>query len=116
MNYGSGSSKRPESIKEAIRMVDEALSRSAGFNELKSAVSEMSADAVEGLREFSSKAMESIEDAMGSGREVFQYVDSKMRANPWPIIGGVALGAFLLGLAVGTERRPERKTDSGYRH
>jgi len=133
MNQRFGSSRRPDSIKEALRMLDEALLSSDAGENIKSAISGISADAAESLRsaseslqELGSKALNVISDlsergiegAVENGREAVRYVDSRLRSNPWPIIGGVALGAFLIGVAIGTERdsRRHRTPNSEYRH
>lgn len=132
MNSRSGSSRRPESIKEALQMLDEALlSGESRINEFisgtfSSDTTETLRSATESLQEFGTKAMNAITDlsergiegAIDGGREAIQFVDSSLRRNPWPIIGGVALGALLVGIAMGNERNPRRgrRPYSGYRH
>lgn len=49
------------------------------------------------------------EDAIGEGTEKFKEkaseIDEKVHENPWPYIGGVALGALLLGFILGSSKR-----------
>lgn len=49
------------------------------------------------------------EDAMEDGSERLKQtaseIDEKVHENPWPYIGGVALGALLLGFILGSSRR-----------
>ncbi len=37
--------------------------------------------------------------------EVLEDVDKKVRKNPWPYIGGVAVGALLLGYILGSRQK-----------
>ena len=40
-------------------------------------------------------------DAVVRSREVATGIDTKVRANPWPLLGGIAVGGFALGLFLG---------------
>lgn len=127
--------ERPNSIKEALRMLDEALAAGgASFNDfvsdefknIKSAFTEVSHDAsqsfrtaTENIQEMGAEALRTVSDfsekGMGNvvdgGRQAFSYVNSRVRANPWPFIGGVALGGILLGMAIRQSDEKEPETD-----
>lgn len=50
-----------------------------------------------------------LKDAVSQGREraveVFEEVDTKVKKNPWPYIGGAAIGALLLGYILGSQKK-----------
>jgi ElaB/YqjD/DUF883 family membrane-anchored ribosome-binding protein len=117
--------KRPGSIDDALRVLDEALAKPAAdlkemwnqdignlksilgetfarsfasasttFNTMKDTVRETSSETADRLNEFSSEALSNLVD---NGREAAQSIDRNVRANPWPVISGVAVGTFALG-------------------
>ena len=118
--------KRPDSIKEALRMVDEALAGHAmefkelagdEYQHIKKAVNEFAEEAVDRLKASGKEAREVGHEAMNAisalsnqamaaveehGGEAFRAMDTRVRANPWPAIGGVALGTFVLGVLLGS--------------
>ena len=42
--------------------------------------------------------------ATENARRAAEFTDNYVHENPWPVIGGVALGCFILGLLVGRSR------------
>ena len=124
----TSNSKRPSSIKDALKVLDDALAGgSAGFNDIisdeytniKAALAEVTADASHSLRsagdnlqELGTQALSAVSEysergltvAMEGGREAWTYVDGQVRRNPWPAIGAVALGTFALGIAIAARR------------
>jgi ElaB/YqjD/DUF883 family membrane-anchored ribosome-binding protein len=126
---GSGDGKnrsRPSSIEEALRTLDEALGGAGAnlkdlmagdFENLKAALSGTAANAggavhgmTDGLRDsfgdIGEQAMERFSAYAEEGRRIFSDVDVKVRSNPWPVIGGVAVGTFALGLLLGRTSEP----------
>jgi ElaB/YqjD/DUF883 family membrane-anchored ribosome-binding protein len=55
------------------------------------------------------RVKESAEDWLGEGtesiREVASELDDKVHENPWAYLGGVAVGALLLGFILGSSSR-----------
>lgn len=110
-----GVSGRPDSIKEALRVLDEALATGKGadlkdlvtseYQNLKSAIGEVSPRVSESVRKYGNKVYQRASDiaseSVERGREIYGNVDSSVRSNPWPVIGGVALGTFALGFIFG---------------
>ena len=112
-------SKRPGSIEEALRLLDDALK--GNTEELKDLVSDelqvfkaelgelssqMTVDAIGAkLVTFGNEAMSRGQEAISRGQELFAEataeLDSQVRKNPWPAIGGVAVGTFALGYLLG---------------
>ncbi len=56
-------------------------------------------------RETWKRASRFAEDALGEGgeklKEAASEIDERVHENPWPYIGGVAIGALLLGFILG---------------
>jgi ElaB/YqjD/DUF883 family membrane-anchored ribosome-binding protein len=46
-----------------------------------------------------------MEDGSERLKQTASEIDEKVHENPWPYIGGVALGALLLGFILGSSRR-----------
>lgn len=78
-NSGQFNITHPSSIKEALQVLDEAL---GGQNST--------------FKETMVNDYQHLRSQILAGTE---KVSSKIKSNPWPIIGGVALGAFVLGVA-----------------
>jgi ElaB/YqjD/DUF883 family membrane-anchored ribosome-binding protein len=99
----SNQSNRPSSLNEALRILDEALSSPSAnikdivtdqYQHLKSALGSSGTQAYE---QFSSMA----EQGIARGRELYSDVDQRVRSNPWPVIGGIAVGTLALGFFLG---------------
>jgi ElaB/YqjD/DUF883 family membrane-anchored ribosome-binding protein len=126
---GNGEAKnrsRPSSIEEALRTLDEALGgpganlkdlMAGDFENLKAALGGTAANAGsaahdvtdqlrESFGEIGGQAMERFSSYAEEGRRIYSDVDVKVRSNPWPVIGGVALGTFALGFLLGRTSEP----------
>ncbi len=110
----SRSSGRPGSVNEALRMLDQALSRdganlkdlvSSEYVSLRKAIEEMAPKMGEAFRQYGHQAADVIQDYAGQGIErgkrVAGQVDTTVRENPWPVIGGVAIGSLAVGFILG---------------
>lgn len=104
----------PGSVNEALRMLDQALSRdganlkelvSTEYSSLRRAIDEMAPKMGEAFRQYGNQAADVIQNYSGQGLEygkkVASQVDTRVRANPWPVIGGVALGSLAIGFFIG---------------
>lgn len=110
----TSSSPRPDSINEALRILDEALGGAGAnlkdlvtndFKNLKSALSDNGSRISENFRGMSGETFDRVSEiasmGMERGRRIYSEVDVQMRSNPWPILGGVAVGTFALGFLMG---------------
>jgi ElaB/YqjD/DUF883 family membrane-anchored ribosome-binding protein len=57
------------------------------------------------------------EQGVAMGRDVARRADEEVRGNPWPYIGGIAVGTFALGILLGSkfnsaEPKPKAKPDT----
>lgn len=57
------------------------------------------------------------EHGVAVGRDVARRAEAEVRANPWPYIGGIAVGTFALGVLLGSkfnaaEAKPEAESDT----
>lgn len=118
--------KKPSSIDDALKVLDEALSGGNGpalqdlvsseYRHLKSAIGDFAsakaAPAQEFLSQFAAplgaygtESYEKIAEAatvgMEEARRIGGEVDRSVRANPWPYLGGIAVGTLALGLIIG---------------
>lgn len=116
---------RPDSIEEALRVLDEALARPSAdlkemigedFQHLKSAIGTQTSSASHSvsdmshhLRDLGTQAFsqlgtfssDSVATFMNHGKAAVSDVERNIRANPWPYIGGVAVGTLALGFLMG---------------
>ncbi len=132
------SSKKPSSIDDALKVLDEALAGvnppalndlvSGEYQNLKGALGRAASaktapaqdfisNAVRGLSdsfggiaggpigEYSAESYEKIAEVaaigLGQARRVGTEVDRSVRANPWPYLGGIAVGTLALGVILG---------------
>ncbi len=64
------------------------------FNTITANLSDLSGDTTQRLSEIT-------DQGIAMGREIYRDVDTQVRANPWPFIGGIAVGTFALGFLLG---------------
>lgn len=108
---------RPTSLQDALRLLDDAILRdganlqelvTAEFENLRGAITELSPQVSESVRQFGTQAYDVARSyasqGMDRGRIAAKSVDTKVHENPWPLIGGVAVGALALGFFLGRGR------------
>jgi ElaB/YqjD/DUF883 family membrane-anchored ribosome-binding protein len=61
------------------------------------------------VKDMADNAQQQINEGIKQGQEkasqLISTVDKQLSENPWPIVAGVALGAFLLGTLIGKSRQ-----------
>lgn len=72
--------ERPNSIEGALDLLEDALAGPAAD------IKELVGEDLQGL--------------FTQARDVYRKVDDNLRSNPWPAIGGVAVGTFALGFVL----------------
>lgn len=79
------------------------------FEEALSLLNDAAKEKREDIQRLLSDKYSHIKDAIMTGKnqatEVFEEVDENVRKNPWAYIGGVAVGALLLGYILGSQRK-----------
>lgn len=103
-----------EKIAEALKLLEAAAMEKKSelqnllkgkYSHLKEAFSDKEEDLAKALAAARKHALESARHATEVGteraKEIAAEVDEKVRENPWPYIGGVALGALLVGYILG---------------
>ena len=106
-----------EKISEALKLLEEAAKDKktelqnilkGKYNYLKEALGEKEHDVVQTLAAAKKRAMEAAMYAKEVGgdkaKEIASEVDQQVRENPWPYIGGVAIGALLIGYILGRNK------------
>ena len=56
------------------------------------------------VKEFTQEAQEQIKQGREQLRKIVSEIDKKAHENPWPIVGGVAIGCVLIGFLLGSRR------------
>ncbi len=113
--------KKPRSIDEAIETLDNAYanqqapdlaaSSAAGLDQIKSTllnnfetvsqtIASNGAIAFDGLSQFTTAGV-------AQAQVVAKDIDQRVRANPWPFIGGAAVGMLALGYFLGKNQNPK---------
>jgi ElaB/YqjD/DUF883 family membrane-anchored ribosome-binding protein len=105
---------RPQKIADALRTLDEAIMSEGAnlkdlvtkdYGHLQSALQDFAPQFAQTLRdkggEYAKAAQEYAGPALERTRQVAGTVDTQVRKNPWPVIGGVAFGALALGFLFG---------------
>ncbi len=74
------------------------------YSTIRQAVQEAAEKQGERLNRIRQSASEAFEVGSERAKEIASEVDEKVKENPWPYIGGVAVGALLLGYILGASR------------
>jgi ElaB/YqjD/DUF883 family membrane-anchored ribosome-binding protein len=111
---GRAGQQAGQGIKDALRTLDDAISKqgvnlrdmvSDDYSGLKGAIGDMAPGVAEAIRQGGTQAYQAVQDFAQTGlersRDMAGAVDKQVRSNPWPVIGGVAVGSLVLGIVLG---------------
>ena len=95
-----------ELLNEAAREKKTEIQQLFGdkYSTIKSALQDAAQQQTERLNRLKQQAGEAWEVGGERAKEIAAEVDEKVKENPWPYIGGVAVGALLLGFILGASR------------
>jgi ElaB/YqjD/DUF883 family membrane-anchored ribosome-binding protein len=93
-------------LNEAAREKKDEIQQLLGdkFTHIRSAIEEVADRGRDRYNRVREVAEEAIEFGGEKARRAASEVDEKVKQNPWPYIGGVAMGALLLGFILGASR------------
>ena len=106
----NNSSKKFE---EALQLINEAAREKKSeiqqlfgdkYSHIRQAVQDAAAVSGERLNRVRQQANEALEVGGERAKQMASDVDEKVKENPWPYIGGVAIGGLLLGFILGASR------------
>jgi ElaB/YqjD/DUF883 family membrane-anchored ribosome-binding protein len=113
-NPSATTSTRPSSIDEALRLLDNVINRDGAnlrdlitteYANLRRAINDFAPNMGDKVRDYGTQAVDQAsvyaQQGMEQGRVIAAKVDTQVRANPWPVIGGVALASLAFGFMLG---------------
>lgn len=110
----NASTNRPSSISEALKLIDTVINRDGAnlrelvtseYANLRGAIDNIAPNMGEHVSKYGTQAVDALSgyasQGITQGRKIATQVDTQVRANPWPIISGVALSALAVGFMLG---------------
>ena len=92
-----------EAAKEKKQEIQDLLGDK--YSHIKDAIQETASEKLGEFKRFKKTAQKAIDEHSETVKEIAEDLDEKVHENPWPYIGGVALGALLLGYILGSSKR-----------
>ena len=109
-NNGNSTKKFEEALhllNEAARDKKDEIQNLLGdkYSDISQLLKQASTKSRRELRKVQRSAEEWMEEGGESLKETVTQLDDSVRENPWPYLGGVAVGAILLGFILGSSSR-----------
>ena len=110
----SDNANSSKKFEEALELLNEAAKEKKDeiqnllgdkYTDIRHLLEQTAAKQKQNLKRMQRVAGEWAEEGEERIREVASDVDESVHENPWPYIGGVAIGALLLGFILGTSSR-----------
>ena len=94
-------------LNEAAREKKDELQRLLGekYLSIKDALTEVAMQKKDVVDEVRRVAQERFEESQERIQEAVTDIDTQVKRNPWPYIGGAAVGALLIGYIMGSSKR-----------
>lgn len=111
MSEATNSSKKFEEalqlLNEAAREKKDEIQKLLGdkYGHIRSVIEDAASEGKDRLDRFRDQAGERWEEGQEQAIRAAKEIDKNVRQNPWPYIGGVAVGALVLGFLMGSSRR-----------
>jgi ElaB/YqjD/DUF883 family membrane-anchored ribosome-binding protein len=115
----AGTPVRPQKLTDALKVLDQAIMNegvdlkdlvSKDYSHLQDALKDFAPQVGETLRAGGRQAMERIQNytapAIQKTKQAVAEADRQVKANPWPILAGTAIGALAIGFLLG--RSPKK--------
>src|SRR3990167_3882026 len=75
------------------------------YSHIREVIQESASDRIADFNRLKKQAQVVIEQGSEKAKEAVTDLDKKVHQNPWPYIGGAAVGALLLGYLLGSSKR-----------